>query len=161
MARDRAVIIKVVMAAAFVLLILGIGGGLLLARANQSLPDTVTQHTWQLEAFTFGRHQETLLTRVPITLTFRAQQNQISGFNGCNSYGANYTASYGHLHLDHFYETLVACIPSDLMQQESTYMQALQQVTTYEIGPTSLLTLRDDASQVVLQYSPVPLQGDA
>jgi heat shock protein HslJ len=149
------------MAVVFALLILGIGGGLLLAHASRSLPDTMTQHTWKLEALTLGGHQEALIPGISITLTFRARPNQISGFSGCNSYGANYTASSGHLHLDHTYQTLVACIQADVMRQESNYMQALGQVTTYEVGPTGLLTLRDDAGQVVLQYSPVPLQGDA
>jgi heat shock protein HslJ len=161
MPRHRAVIIRVVMAVAFVLLILGIGGGLLLAHANQTLPDTLIQHTWKLEAFTFGGHQEALLPGVSITLTFRAQQNQISGFSGCNSYGANYTASHGHLHLDHIYQTLVACIQAGVMRQEFNYMQALEQATTYKVSPTGLLTLRDNAGQVAMQYRPVPPQGDA
>jgi len=144
------------MAVAIVLLILGVGGTLLLAHGvSQSPPASLTQHSWKLKAFTFGGHPEALLPKVSITLTFMGQ-NQISGEDGCNSYGANYTVSQGRLHLDHSYETLVACLPASVMQQEGNYIQALEQVTTYEIGPTGLLTLRDDSGQVVLQYSPVP-----
>ncbi|PWT75161.1 MAG: hypothetical protein C5B60_05735 [Chloroflexi bacterium] len=152
----RTTIIRAIMAVAIVLLILGIGGGLLLAHGvSQSPSPSLTQHSWKLEALTFGGHPEALLPGVSITLTFMGQ-NRISGDDGCNSYGANYTVSHGHLHLDHFYQTLVACLPAVVMQQEGNYMQTLEQVTTYEIGPTGLLTLRDDSGQVVLQYSPVP-----
>jgi heat shock protein HslJ len=161
MSRHRAVITRVIMAVAFAVLILGIGGGLLLTHASQSLPTTLTQHAWKLEAFTMSGHREVLLPGVSITLTFRAQQSQISGFSGCNFYGASYTLSHGQLHLDHFYQTLIACVSADVMQQEFNYMQALEQIATYEIGPTDRLTLRDDSGQVALQYSAVPLQGGA
>lgn len=115
-------------------------------------PKALTQSPWKLESFTFDGQPQVLVPGVSITLSFQAQPPQVSGFNGCNSYGATYSVSQDQLHLGELQQTLIGCLKPGVSDQEAHYMTALSLITTYHLDQSGL-TLRDDAGRYVLRYT--------
>lgn len=88
-----------------------------------------------------------------VTLGF--VNGQVSGSSGCNSYSADYIADDGALDIgDEIMHTLVACDPVRLMDQEGSYLKALQEATSYRVvgrrleirnsnGDTILILVKD------------------
>lgn len=147
---------RLLMAAVIALVLVGIGGGFAIARGtsiegSQGSPAGLVGYTWELSSFIQDGTVLPLLADHPITLTFAAKTNHVSGSDGCNSYGATYSASHGRLHFSRFFETLMACFPAGVMDQASRYTAALSQATTYQLAQVSL-TLRDNAGHVLTYY---------
>jgi heat shock protein HslJ len=92
---------------------------------------------WRLEtAVTF--HDE-VLSALPvpgdIDATLRLEDGQLGGFNGCNSYGGEYTLENGELRIagDSLFQTLMACLDDIPNQIESQMMTGLREMESYEI----------------------------
>jgi len=110
----------------------------------------LSQSAWTLDAFILNGALQSLPENDSITLTILPQQHLLAGSDGCNSYGATYSAFQGHLRLSHFYFTTAMCLgPRGALG--SRYQLAFSQVTSYQFDWTGL-RLRDDNGTVLLHY---------
>ena len=76
-----------------------------------------------------------------ITIAFDlAETNRISGFGGCNNYGANYTAEAGYITLTEVFATKRACPELDA---EDQYFELLNLVNRFEIQGNDLYFYQD------------------
>ena len=92
------------------------------------------------------------------TITLAFDKGILRGSAGCNTYGGGpdsgpYRAtSDGTLTISQIAITLMACIgPQGIMEQESRYMQMLQQAATVRIADDRL-EIRDESGELILVY---------
>lgn len=91
-----------------------------------------------------GIRGDALVEGTEITLTFNAD-GTLEGSSGCNTYGGNYTLDGASITIDALFRTEMACLdPPGIMEQETTYLDTLQAVTAWEIGPNGLTLTTDD-----------------
>lgn len=136
-----------------VVVALAVTGGIAYA-ALASTPGSLSQSTWTLTRLVVGGQEQPLSTSRPATLRFLADQGQVAGSGGCNSFGATYLLVGNQLRISGLQSTLVACVGFDgsaAMSQESAYFQALPLVTSYTLGG-SALTLTGDSGNVSLTF---------
>lgn len=146
----------IIVAAALAALLVVLSGGLALAHMGHDsttpTPKALIQGSWTLRSFTFDGQPQTLVPGVAITLSFHAPSGQVTGFNGCNSYGATYSLAQDRLYLGDLYQTLVGCLRPGVAEQEAHYMTALPLVSRYHLDHSGL-TLRDDAGRYELRFT--------
>ena len=132
--------------------------------APEALPLEGTE--WRLEtAVTF--HDE-VMSALPvpgnIDATLRLADGQLGGFNGCNSYGGEYTLENGELRIagDSLIQTLMACLDDIPNQLESQMMTGLREMESYEIkGDRLTITYPDGELIFTPKTAPeaLPLEG--
>ncbi len=87
---------------------------------------------------------DALIEGTEITLTFN-EDGTLEGSSGCNTYGGNYTLDGASITIGELFWTEMACSdPPGVMEQEMTYIDTLQAVTTWEIGMNGLTLMTDD-----------------
>jgi heat shock protein HslJ len=112
----------------------------------------LTGREWELTYYTNGMGGVvSLVPETVITATFGAD-GQVSGSAGCNNYFAGYTAMEGSLTVGPAGMTQMYCEePGGVMDQETMYLQALEQSSSYQIR-SGTLTIMDDAGTTLLVY---------
>ncbi len=101
--------------------------------------------SWILATFGPNDNQTAVLPNTELTLNFDGEQ--INGSAGCNSYFAEATvAEDGILSVGLVGSTLMACLDEDVMQQESDFLAALAQVTSYTLSGNRLTLHTDNGS---------------
>jgi heat shock protein HslJ len=91
-----------------------------------------------------------LLAGTNITLGFAG--GQVSGFAGCNAYGAPYTTDGNRLAIEVLEMTAQDCLePEGVMEQEAAYAEALWQVRAYRVLDNRL-ELEDEAGEPILVF---------
>lgn len=91
-----------------------------------------------------GIQGDALVEGTEITLTFNAD-GTLEGNASCNTYGGNYTLDGASITIDSLFSTEMGCPdPPGIMEQEATYLDTLQAVTTWEIGMNGLTLTTDD-----------------
>ncbi len=78
-----------------------------------------------------------------ITLEF-AENNQVGGSGGCNSYGAKVEVQGKTLTISEIVSTLMACVDDQVMEQETQYFTALQGASNFEISGDNLTIFYED-----------------
>lgn len=106
-------------------------------------PLTLTNHVWELETL----YDEPVTGDQPITIELDKEGN-LAGSGGCNQYSSSYTIEDNSLSLDVIAVTRMAC-PN--MEQESTYLTALEEVARYEIE-SGRLTLYNAENEAILVF---------
>jgi heat shock protein HslJ len=87
------------------------------------------------------------------TINLSLNKGQAGGKSGCNSYGGSYKASGQKLTFSQLMMTEMACMdPAGIMDQESTYLQLLGQVTRYQMNDNQL-ELLDGNQQTLLSFA--------
>jgi len=91
----------------------------------------------------------------PITLEFAADQNQLGGSAGCNSYGGRYVRVGALLLVRELSQTLMACmaglgVGGPVMQQEADYLQALGRVAAYRVRGSQLTLVGPDGRPLLV-----------
>ncbi len=74
------------------------------------------------------------------------------GSAGCNHYGGMYTVNGNQLTFGEIQATAMACDRNDLMQQESAYLKALQQVASYRAESKQLLLSDSQGSSLIIMH---------
>ena len=82
-----------------------------------------------------------------VTLAFA--DGQVSGSSDCNSYGGSYKVNGEKITVRSLVSTLMACQDMDIMEQEQTYMQYLQNAQTYQIDSDQLQIATIDGKVLV------------
>jgi heat shock protein HslJ len=91
------------------------------------------------------------------TLVF-GEDGRATGSGGCNSYGSDYTAADGTISFSVVVSTRMACVDSNLMDQEQAYFAALESASTFELGDGTLTITYGDSRQMIFAQSN-PLAG--
>ncbi|MEZ4591609.1 MAG: META domain-containing protein [Chloroflexota bacterium] len=108
---------------------------------GSSLPGT----SWVLASFGPTDNQTAVLPNTELTLNFDGAQ--INGNAGCNSYFADATINDdGSLSFGMMGSTLMACLDEDVMQQESDFLAALAQATSFTLAGNQLMLYTPDGS---------------
>lgn len=89
-------------------------------------------------------------------LTARFTENEVSGSDGCNSFGAGYTMTDGQINLaiNNFFMTEMACMGDGVMERATQYTTALLTAGTFTIA-NNQLTIQTDSGELVYT-APVP-----
>lgn len=86
-----------------------------------------------------------------ITLNF--ENGQMGGYAGCNGYGAPYPAAVkGRLSITELAGTTRGCLDQAVQQQETAFLQALQQATEYQVRGERL-ELMDAHGEIILVFA--------
>ncbi|MEL7038017.1 MAG: META domain-containing protein [Cyanobacteria bacterium J06592_8] len=125
------------------------------------------QTTGQLEDFTWVlvSLENGTVSRVPLRgteITVNFTEDQVQGFGSCNQYLTNYEKEGNTLKLNIFATTMKAC-PTEIMQQESQYLKALENAKWYEINPEGQLRISYESSQGsgLMTFVPQPVQPES
>jgi heat shock protein HslJ len=105
---------------------------------------------WTLTAFGKAGAEMAVVGERPITLEFTSD-GQAAGTGGCNSYGGTYQVQHSTLSFGEMVSTLVACVDSALMDQETQYFTALQTVDEFVLTEDQL-TIYYDGGQGMLHF---------
>jgi heat shock protein HslJ len=117
------------------------------------LTDPALTGTWNLKGG-MGGGTIPFIPNVPITITFNSD-GTLSGFEGCNNYNANYvltgqTTEFGKtISIGPIASTKMYC--ADTSNQETSYLNMLQNMKTYSINIDSMLTRSTAADQLSYQ----------
>lgn len=85
------------------------------------------------------------------TLSF--ENGRAAGGASCNDYGGSYALSGNTLTFNELFNTEMFCMdPDGIMDQESTYLQLLGQVSSFEIQEGQLVLFSD--GQEILTFAP-------
>jgi len=93
---------------------------------------------------------ESIVGDTDLTLMF--DDGVAGGAGGCNQFGGVYEASGSDLTFSDIVSTLIACEDQDLMDQETAYLSALQEVTGYQMTDDDRLVLQDAAGNALLEF---------
>ena len=102
--------------------------------ANDSLEGT----HWELYAYSKARPIE------GSTITISFEDGQVRGSSGCNSYGGEYQVYGDKIEFRMLMSTLMACVDSAMMEQETTFMQFLGDAQRFEMIDGQLQVFRSD-----------------
>ena len=87
-----------------------------------------------------------------VTLSFA--EGRVSGRSGCNLYSGPVEVGKGTLKVGALISTKMACMEGGLMQQESTYLNALQGARRYSFGGDGKLTITTSGGALVYNGAP-------
>jgi heat shock protein HslJ len=121
--------------------LLGGDGALLATLKPQSRSLT---GTWNVNGINNGRNAVvSLVSGTSVTMVF-SEDGKVAGSAGCNAYTARYDAKGSRLRFSAPGATRKACPADGVMEQEDSFLKALEAVTTMRIDGDRL-ELRDDA----------------
>lgn len=98
----------------------------------------LTGTQWVLESFGSEQGEEPVVGETPLTLRFNPD-GQTGGEGGCNIFGGTYEVQGSQISFSQMFSTLRACTDDAVNQQETRYLQALQNATEYELSGDSLV----------------------
>jgi len=107
--------------------------------------------SWVLKTFQ-DETGETVNVMPRSTITALFQADQVSGIAGCNNYSASYQANRNKLYFDTVATTRKMCnTPLGIMQQENSFLAALDSTTSYKLKRNSLEML-DSKGNTLLTF---------
>lgn len=111
---------------------------------------TLESGRWLLASITKDGTMTEALPDRAVTAIFG--DGSLGGTGGCNSYSAAYTINGdGTLAIEPPIQTLVYCMPEEIMDQESRYFSLLPEMTAYEIEDDRLLLSSSDGG-IILSF---------
>ena len=96
------------------------------------VPAPLVGTNWTLDSFHSGSSVSSVIAGTSLTAVF-GEDGRVSGSAGCNSYFAKYTSTGTSLSISGIGSTKMYCGASGVMQQESTYLSLLGQVSSFTI----------------------------
>ncbi len=103
---------------------------------------------WTLVSYGPSGAETPVLDGTTVTLGFESAA-QLGGSGGCNSYGAEYTATNGSLSVGDIASTLMACVEEGVTEQEQDYLTALSGANEYQIEGDQLIIWYDNGGGVM------------
>jgi heat shock protein HslJ len=104
---------------------------------------------WLLLGYGSELEQQAVTGETPLTLEFGV--NSATGFGGCNTFRAVYSADGGTITFEPVVSTRRACIDDAGNAQESAYLNALGSATGYTLSATSLIITHGDGEQLIFE----------
>jgi heat shock protein HslJ len=96
------------------------------------VPAPLVGTNWTLESFHSGDSVSSVIAGTTLTAVF-SEDGRVSGSAGCNSYFAHYNSTGTSLSISGIGSTKMYCGAPGVMEQESTYLSRLGQVTSFTI----------------------------
>lgn len=96
------------------------------------VPAPLVGTNWTLESFHSADSVSSVIAGTTLTAVF-SEDGRVSGSAGCNSYFAHYTSTGTSLAISGIGSTKMYCGAPGVMEQESTYLSRLGQVTSFTI----------------------------
>jgi len=106
---------------------------------------------WRLEAFGIADAVSSLLANTEITAIF--EKGKVTGYSGCNWYGADYELEGNNLKLGFAQQTVRACLQEGVLEQEQTFAEALRTATSFTIE-ADRLTLTHPGGALIFRAMP-------
>ncbi|MEO1070028.1 MAG: META domain-containing protein [Cyanobacteria bacterium J06638_6] len=134
--------------------------GNVLLTFDKAVSPALTGTLWQLIAYNNGR-EAVVSTLADSTITAIFDGNgRLSGFAGCNNYGASYTVTADAINIGPGISTRKFCAqPDGVMTQETAYLQALEMADVFTIeGSTLVLSTADGAT--VARFNAAEASGE-
>lgn len=78
------------------------------------------------------------------TITIAFEDGQVKGNSGCNSYGGEYKLRGDKIEFGMLMSTLMVCVDTSMVEQESAFMRYLGEVRTFELADRQLQLIRAD-----------------
>ncbi|MGD2077696.1 MAG: transporter substrate-binding domain-containing protein [Chloroflexota bacterium] len=126
----------------------------------EAAPDNPLLDTsWELVSYFDGTTEQPVLQGTTLTANF-ADDNDLSGTGGCNTYSATYLVDGAQIAISKLKSSKLTC-GDQVDQQETTYLTLLPTAVTYAVNDQGQLTMSDEDGQVILTYAAlvaVPLQ---
>jgi heat shock protein HslJ len=85
-------------------------------------------------------------------VTLKLENGKAGGSAGCNSYGGSYTLHGATIAFQEVFSTMMACADSAMMDQETAYLQALNQAASLQVSG-GRLEIKNQAGETVLAFS--------
>jgi heat shock protein HslJ len=116
------------------------------AAAPSVLDERLLDREWRLESFGAMGEERPLLGTTTITLRFNDDRT-LDGFAGCNTYRTTYrTGAAGELAVRALVRTNQEC-SDGVTRQETTYLDVLHRVESYEVSQDRLLLFYEGGSR--------------
>lgn len=112
--------------------------------------------SWILVDLTQSDAPTALVPGSVITAVFTP--THISGTSGCNDYGGPYTLNGNTIQITEPASTAMDC-PSLLLEQESQFLAALHQATSFSVGEDELVLETAVSTLIFHKLQPLPLEG--
>lgn len=113
---------------------------------NTSASADPTDSAWLLASGTVDDQEIPILDEHPITLVF--EDDQAGGTAACNQYFGGYTIEGDDISFGDIGQTMMACMPDEVMTAESLYLDSMARVTSFT-ATDSDLTLRGDGVELI------------
>lgn len=121
-------------------------------KGNNSVSELINK-PWKLQSFGVIGEEKSLIPDTEITIRFNEDKGY-KGSAGCNEYSGTYEVLANDIlsiSLTGFTE--MACVtPSGIMEQEEEYLEALENVYSFEINQDNLKLFYDDDKQKVINF---------
>jgi heat shock protein HslJ len=126
------------------------GSGAALLTYTEAAEVSLVGPTWKVTTINNGKGAvSSVIAGSSVTATFGAD-GKVTGFAGCNSYGAGYTTSGTTIKVDQAMSTMKACdAPSGVTEQETAFLAALAASTVVEPDAAGI-TLLDSSGAIQL-----------
>jgi heat shock protein HslJ len=92
-----------------------------------------------------------VLAGTEVSLDFNAGASQLNGRAGCNQYGGDCRVSGDNIRMSNLYQTEMACLNPGVMEQETLYLNLLEQAKLYEIRNADLYLYSSDGETLVFE----------
>ncbi len=79
---------------------------------------------------------------------------EASGNSGCNGFGGTYETDGFHIEFGPLIGTLMACLDEGIMEQETSFRNALEDAAFYDVSTTGSLRLYDADSTLLVEFAP-------
>ena len=106
---------------------------------------------WTLKAFGPEGNPQPAVDDRAVTLQFDFDEKMAKGNGGCNSYSASFEIDGSDLSISPAMATLMACVPEEIMDQETAFHQLLAKVNSYEVKEGTLYLYTSENQ--VLEFS--------
>jgi heat shock protein HslJ len=119
----------------------------------ESAPETSSEDplagtSWVLESYGTPGAETPVVGETPLTLEF-ANDGNVGGNGGCNSFGGPYQVEGNELTFGELISTLVACADSAQMEQEVRYLDALATVSAFQLEGDSLVISYNEGQEAL------------
>ena len=145
---------RVILLMTSILVVVIVGAlGVFIAMRAYAGPSALTGRVWILTRLVNEGREQPLSQGHAATLRFQPGDHTISGSGGCNSFGGSYSIFGNSLRFGEMRSTLIACLDTAAMDQESAYLQALGAVESYRLDGDTL-TLEGGSGRTAITFSP-------
>ena len=118
---------------------------LLLSACNCISPtDPLDGTSWRVSAI----HDSPVLEKPILSVEFK--DGTVGGSSGCNSYSGEYTIRGINISIESIAMTLMACMDMAVMEQESTFLENLQNAQTFTLSENQLVIFSAGGKSLVL-----------
>ena len=94
--------------------------------------------TWVLEKYGKSASLKNVIAGKEVNAKFDSATDKVGGSAGCNSYTASYTRNFNDITVSGLSSTMMLCMSSDLMDQESAFKSALSGAQSCKIVSNKL-----------------------